>query len=232
MGTTGNGNGRMYTAVLRSKVTVALALAIAVISQLGCAGRVAPANTVSLNRQAPEGWELQGRDAILYRVDVDANEARRDVASATLLSTQASSQQFALLAQKVEAAPYRQARLRFSGYLKTLEVQQRTFLWLRVDSDAAIAVAFDDMHRTPLNGTRRWQVYEVLVDVPADATVIRMGAGLIGSGQIWMSDCLLEIVDEKFASTDRKRTPVPSGEALEDRFWEEVLDLADTASAP
>jgi len=215
----------MKPASCRARVPMAMILMATSIGPLGCGVNAPPPNTVALNRAAPEGWELGGRDAATYRVDVDANEARRNVPSATLLSSQASPQQFALLAQEVEAVPYTKARVRFSGYLKSLDVQQRAFLWLRVDADSAIAVAFDDMHERSIQGTTRWKVCEVLLDVPADATIIRMGAGLIGNGQIWLSDCLLEIVDEEFASTDRQLPPVAKSEQAEDRFWEEALDL-------
>ena len=217
----------MMTTHVRTRTIVGLMVIAAAGGQAGCSSQVPATNTLSLNRHETEGWELRGRDADLYRFDTDDNVARGGTPSSTLLSTQASPEQFALMAQSVDASPYRTSRVRFSGYLKSLDVQKRAFLWLRVDSETTIALAFDDMHLRPLSGTTRWDVYEVLLDVPEHASFIHMGAGLIGPGQTWLSDALLEIVDEKFPSTDRGLEPISTGENAEDRFWVGALELSN-----
>lgn len=188
-------------------------------------------NTVALNRQAPEGWALTGRDAVVYRVDIDDNVQRRDVSSATLLSTQAATDQFALLAQQVDAKPYRGGRVRLSGYLRSLDILGRAFLWMRVDNDSFSAVAFDNMQTRSVRGTTRWKVYEIILDIPMDATIIAMGAGVVGTGQIWLNDVLLELVDNEFPSTNRKLAPTTLDQAAQQLFWEQALDLPAAATS-
>jgi len=204
---------------------MAIALVI-VVWCCACASSQPPINsTVALNRQAPEGWTLTGRDAAVYRVDIDENMQRREVGSATLLSIRAKTNQFGLLSQQVAAAPYRGARIRFSGYIRATDILGQAFLWMRVDTDSFFAVAFDNMHTHPIRGTTRWKVYELVLDVPMDGKIIAMGAGMVGTGQIWLNDCLLELVDDEVPSTDRSLSPSALDNAAQQRFWEQALGV-------
>jgi hypothetical protein len=202
---------------------------VALVGSCACTAPPTPNSTAALNRQAPEGWALSGRDAAVYRVDIDEKMQRRDVSSATLLSTQATTDQFALLAQQVDATPYRGTRVRLSGYLRSVDILGRAFLWMRVDTNSFSAVAFDDMHGRAVRGTTRWKVYEVILDIPMDATIIAMGAGIVGTGQIWLNDVLLELVDDEFPSTDRQLPHTTLDQAAQQQFWEQALDLPAVA---
>lgn len=215
--------------MLRRTLGIALA---ALTFACACASQQPPANsTMALNRQGPEGWTMTGRDAAVYRVDIDAQVQRRDISSATLLSTQATATQFALLSQQVEAQPYRSARVRFSGYLSSVDILEQAFLWMRVDSDSFAAVAFDNMQARPIRGTTRWKLYEIVLDVPKDAASIVMGAGMVGTGQIWLNDCRLELVDDKFPTTSRELPPSTLDEAAQQRFWEQALGVPPAAES-
>ena len=210
----------------RSKSLQEIIVLVALTLVGACASSQPPLNsTVALNQQAPEGWVMTGRDAIFYRIDIDPQMQRREISSATLLSTQASAEQFALLSQQVAAKPYRAARVRFSGYLSSAEVLEQAFLWMRVDTDSLAAVAFDNMQRRPVQGTTRWKLFEIILDVPADATIIAMGAGMVGTGQIWINDCRLELVDEAVDTTNRNLAPSALDDSARQRFWQQALGL-------
>jgi len=43
-------------------------------------------------------------------------------------------------------------------------------------------IAFDNMQKRAINGTTGWQRYEVVLDVPKDATVVAFGILLNGGG--------------------------------------------------
>lgn len=57
---------------------------------------------------------------------------------------------------------------------------------MRVDKDKLI-LAFDNMHDRPITGTRDWREYQIVLDVPPEATVISFGVLLTGSGSVWLS---------------------------------------------
>jgi hypothetical protein len=90
--------------------------------------------------------------------------------------------------------------VRFSGFVKT-EVADMAGLWMRVDKEAK-QVALDNMLNRPIKGTTNWQRYDVVLDVPKDATGIFFGVLLGGSGMVWLNDAKFEIVDPSVPTTD------------------------------
>jgi len=67
-------------------------------------------------------------------------------------------------------------------------------LWMRVDKGPNM-VAFDNTQNRSIKGTRGWQKYAVVLDVPQDATGIFFGVLLTGSGgEIWIRDAKIEVV--------------------------------------
>ena len=85
------------------------------------------------------------------------------------------------------------------------------------------------MHQRSIQGTTRWKVYEVILDIPMERTIIAIGAGMVGTGQIWLIDCLLELVDDEFPSTDRNLPRTTLDESAQQNFWEQALDVPTTS---
>ena len=59
------------------------------------------------------------------------------------------------------------------------------------------------MQGRPIKGTVGWQSYEVVLDVPADATGIFFGVLLSGSGSMWLNNVKLEPVGSDVAVTGK-----------------------------
>ena len=55
-------------------------------------------------------------------------------------------------------------------------------------------VAFDNMQNRPNQGTQPWKQFDVVLDVPEDATGVFFGILLSGTGEVWMNDVSLEAV--------------------------------------
>jgi hypothetical protein len=53
----------------------------------------------------------------------------------------------------------------------------------------------------PIKGTTSWTKYDIVLDVPDNASQIAYGALLEGTGQIWFDNIAIEIVDDSVPTT-------------------------------
>jgi hypothetical protein len=96
-------------------------------------------------------------------------------------------------------------QIQFKGFLKTDQVVGNAGLWLRIDGSEG-SLAFDNMFRVNISGTRDWQEYTI--NLPYDDTKalkIYAGALLSGSGKIWVDDLRLYIDDKPIEKTETKQ---------------------------
>lgn len=85
--------------------------------------------------------------------------------------------------------------MRLSGWLRTKDISSGwAGLWMRVDSPTTPALAFDNMPKRGPRGTSDWARYEVVLDVPKEASDVYFGAVLTGDGIVWADDLALEEV--------------------------------------
>jgi hypothetical protein len=108
---------------------------------------------------------------------------------------------FAFLAQDIDADDYRGRSVTFRGELRAAEADGRAGLALRAASPgqprpprAASRDPWEDpaSHIAFATGTGTWATYEVTAQVPADASLIRFGVFLNGSGQVELRNPQLE----------------------------------------
>lgn len=94
------------------------------------------------------------------------------------------------------AEPFRGKRVRYTGYLNTEEVNAfGAGLWMSVN-DCAGTLSFDNMNTRRVKNTTDWSQYEIVLDVPREATHIRFGFFLAGNGILWGDDLSLDVVDQ------------------------------------
>jgi hypothetical protein len=150
------------------------------------------------------GWILSGSEPADYEARVDAENKHAGRSSGSLRSVASKPKGFGTLMQSSSAHAYLGKRVRLSAFLKTKDVASWAGLWLRVDGPNAQRggpLAFDNMMDRPLKGTSDWARYEIVLDVPAEATALAFGALIDGSGQLWMDDLAFEVVDAKVPTT-------------------------------
>jgi hypothetical protein len=155
--------------------------------------------------QVPTGWQAVTDGSGEYTVTTDV--ARRDggqgYAGATIKANAASPRGSAMLAQSVRADAYRGKRVRLTGYLKTIGVNEGTaVLFMRVDGEGTVQTS-DFMENRPLMLTTDWARQEIVLDVPRNAVGFTYGFMLGGSGQAWLDDVQLEVVGSDVATTGR-----------------------------
>jgi hypothetical protein len=122
-------------------------------------------------------------------------------------------------------------RVRLSGRVKTDRVPWAT-IWLRVDAEDTFAIvngkrvnnkpplAFNNMSDRPIRGTTNWERYELVLDVPENATAIAYGLVLLGGkGTAWAENLDVEVVDKTVpVSVMGRRAP------WEDAPWDPFRD--------
>lgn len=162
---------------------------------------------ILLGFDVPKGWVKAGSEPKKYEMRVDKGAGQDGKNVATIKSIEKKITGFGTLMQNCLPDNYFGKRIRFSGYIKSLDVVNWSGLWLRVDEkDSKKSLAFDNMQNRPIKGTTSWQKYEIVLDVPANASNIAYGALLAGTGQIWIDDLKFEIVDESVPTTGKKPT--------------------------
>ena len=160
---------------------------------------------LAAHAQVPAGWQAVTDGSGEYTVSADV--ARRDggqgYAGATIKANVASPRGSAMLAQSIRADAYRGKRVRLTGFLKTIGVNEGTaVLFMRVDGEGTVQSS-DFMENRPLMLTTDWARQEIVLDIPRNAVGFTYGFMLGGSGQAWLDDVQLDVVGDDVPTTGR-----------------------------
>jgi hypothetical protein len=109
-----------------------------------------------------------------------------------------------------EAGPYLGKRLRLRANIEPKDVKGWAGLWMRVDGKNGKVLEFDNMQDRPVGGTSSAHPYEVVLDVPSDAAGFGYGILLAGSGDLKVTDIMLEAVSTDVPTTN-SNPPQKSG---------------------
>jgi hypothetical protein len=172
-----------------------------------------PAQTQSPGNSAtPQGWSLAGGKPANYETGVDPQASYHGFPSAYLKGKPSATEGFGTLMQEFSASQYAGKRVRLRASVKAEGVDDWAGLWMRVDKGAR-AVGFDNMQDRPIKGTTTWQDYDVVLDVPQDATLIAFGILLSKSGSVWLNGVKFETVGADVPTTAKAPKQLPEGPA-------------------
>ncbi len=155
----------------------------------------------------PTGWHLAGTRPESYRVGVEDVAPSVGRSSAFLQSKVPETGGFGTLMQSIKAAQYAGERMRLRAELKSGDGSGGAGLWMRVDRGEKV-VAFDNMQDRALTANTAWKTYDVVLDVPKDATGISFGVLLSGSGEVRMRGVQFEVVGLETATTGSNASQV------------------------
>jgi hypothetical protein len=135
----------------------------------------------------PPGWYRTGTsDPSLHEMSVDPADSAgfkiESLADASLIAGR-----FASLCRTIRADDYRSGSIGLSVELKG-EACDRAFMWLRVDAEQpGLTLAFDNLGQNGmLFGTFDWTRRSIVLPVEGEAGRILYGAGLVGTGRLWI----------------------------------------------
>jgi hypothetical protein len=177
-----------------------------------------------LHAAVPRGWYLEGTKPADYEVAVGAEAEYGNYRSVVLRAKMPVVKGFGTLMQQFRADNYLGKRVRLSGSLKTDGLQDWAGLWMRVNK-GNLVIAFDNMQGRVLKGTHDWKDYEVVLDVPRDATDISFGVLLQGSGSVWLRHPQLETVGYSVPTTGSVNFPQQMRQTSNFPFPEGPLNL-------
>lgn len=163
-----------------------------------------------LSFELPEGWFKAGSKPTSYDMGIDKGAGKDGKDVATIKSIDKKIDGFGTLMQTSSPQKYLGQRVRMTGFMKSKDVKENAGLWFRVDlANSKKSLAFDNMWDRPITGTTDWMKYEIVLDVPNNASKIAYGALLAGTGQIWFANLNFTIVDSTIATTGRKENKEP-----------------------
>jgi len=152
----------------------------------------------------PESWFVAGSHPKSYTMTTDNRIAQSGNYSAVIKSSNTKTEGFGTLMQQCSPDKFIGKRVKMSGYLRSDKVVGTAGLWFRVDVDT-IPVSFDNMQvgkeNRAISGTTPWKKFELVLDVPANATLLSYGALLSGTGQIGFDNLKFEVVDKTVETT-------------------------------
>jgi len=162
-----------------------------------------------LSFDLPTGWFKAGSKPQSYEMGTGAGQNSKN--AATIKSIDKKIDGFGTLMQQCNPDKYLGKRVRMTGYIKSENVTSWAGLWLRVDqAGSQQPLSFDNMGSRPIKGTTDWKKYEIVLDIPANASLIAYGTLLDGTGQVWFDNITFEIVDKSVQTTDAKNVKNPA----------------------
>jgi hypothetical protein len=194
---------KMKPRLVRTFVTATLGLGmLAGVVGLSAWSGLKPvlAQSSETSSEAPAGWALAGDKPANYRTGVDKAMTHDSLPCAFLASRVKDTGGFGTLMQMFSASKYAGKRVRLRGWVRSQDVSDWAGLWMRVDKGTAV-VGFDNMQQRPIKGTLEWTTYDVVLDVPADATRIAFGVLETGPGEVWINDLTFQVVGPEVATT-------------------------------
>jgi hypothetical protein len=164
------------------------------------------AGLFTVEAAAPEGWFMAGSKPAAYETGVDSEQVYNGHPSAFVKSKQPAIEGFGTLMQQFKADQYLGKRVRFSAFVKSEELKDWAGLWMRVDKGSGQStktLAFDNMQDRAIKGTTPWQNYEVVLDVPEDASGVFFGILLSSTGSVWLNSANFEVVPTSIPTTGK-----------------------------
>ncbi|MFI5221238.1 MAG: hypothetical protein ACHQK8_02850 [Bacteroidia bacterium] len=149
----------------------------------------------------PKGWFIAGDKPGNYELSLALKEGINNGNCATIKSVAKKINGYGTIIQSSSPEEFFGKRIKMTGFIKTKLVDNWAGLFLRADV-GSITASLDNMEERPIKGTTDWKKYEIVIDIPANATQIAYGAILFGTGQVWLDNISFEVVD--------KKTPVTS----------------------
>ncbi len=149
----------------------------------------------------PKGWFVTGDAPEKYAIGLDPDTKYKDSPCVTIQSSTEPTE-FAALAQMIKADAYHNKRVQFSAVVRTVDVENRAALFMRVSGSNGKMLAFDNMRNRAINGTTDWTHHAIVLDVEEEAETILFGVLLSMAGQVWMANVHLEVVDQEVPSTN------------------------------
>ena len=151
-------------------------------------------------------WIITGTAPDKYKTGIDRTVFHTGTASAFIRSETEdfTPDEYATIMQQFRAERFLGKRVRFSAFVKALEVEGWAGLWMRLDGKFSVTLKLDNMQNRSIKGSVNWNLYSCVLDVPQETELINIGILLNGKGRVWMDNVSFQEVDKTIPVTDFK----------------------------
>ena len=150
-------------------------------------------------------WHYRGSKSESYEMGPVSGAEKNNQTVYKIKSIQSKTNGFGTIMKTTKPDAFLGKTVKMTAYVKSENVKSWAGLWMRVDYYTAAVLAFDNMQRRPIKGTKDWTKYEVVLYVPTEATAISYGVLLNETGQIWFKDLAIEIVEDSLEETGQNK---------------------------
>lgn len=149
-------------------------------------------------------WIITGTAPDKYKTGIDRTVFHTGTASAFIQSETEdfTPDEYATIMQQFRAERFLGKRVRFSAFVKALEVEGGAGLWMRLDGKFSVTLKLDNMQNRSIKGSVNWNLYSCVLDVPQETELINIGILLNGKGRVWMDNVSFQEVDKTIPVTD------------------------------
>ncbi|MBJ6369846.1 S41 family peptidase [Snuella sedimenti] len=149
----------------------------------------------------PKGWMEWGD----YQLSADTIFAYSGKFASKITSTN-NGDSFGSIAYKIPAN-YKGDTIRLDGYMKIKNIEGGFGgLLLRINGDGKM-LAFDNMERQNVHGTKDWQKYSISLPYPKNAETIFVAGIMTGNGEAWFDDFVITIDGKDIQTLKEKNKP-------------------------
>ncbi len=177
-------------------------------------------NSVDEEIALAKGWFYAGDMPKSYLMGI-VNDGNNKVG--TIKSIEDSIEGFGALKQSCTTEEFAGKTIKMTAKIKTKDVKNSAGMWLGVfDANPQTnALTFDNMQDRPIKGNTEWKTYEIILDVPNNASKMVYGVLMNGTGQIWVDDFTFDIIGE-LEKTDEVFEKLPYSNKPTNLNFEEV----------
>lgn len=149
-------------------------------------------------------WIITGTAPDKYKTGIDRTVFHTGTASEFIRSETEdfTPDEYATIMQQFRAERFLGKRVRFSAFVKALEVEGWAGLWMRLDGKFSVTLKLDNMQNRSIKGSVNWNLYSCVLDVPQETELINIGILLNGKGRVWMDNVSFQEVDKTIPVTD------------------------------
>jgi len=147
-----------------------------------------------------KGWNIMGGYPYgLYEYGISDEVFYKDQKCAFIRSASnapARPVAYGQLSQVFKAKQYRDKRMRFSAVIKSDGAEMTSALLMLVAGPGYQTISYDNMYGRNITGTKDWERYKVVLDVPEESDFITFGIVVFGKGEIWISAITFDETEE------------------------------------
>jgi hypothetical protein len=154
--------------------------------------------------QRIKGWFLAGSTPEYYKIGLEDNPEKGSKVAYLRSTRNKINNGFGTIMQNFEPIDFLGKKVKLTGSIKSSNVEDWSGMWMRVDGNKGRkkeVLAFDNMQDRPIKGNTNWTDYEIILEVPDNATGISYGVLINGAGEVLIHHFNFEILNDSAEST-------------------------------